>query len=715
MSLLADSSMHVREIFNVVNHQLATRPTSEPVAQSWARCVNEFQLDPSRFVTPPILTEYELSARREAMGDLIACSKLEMTTLYQQLADPELAVVLVDAGGVIVHQVSSVPFAEAVASDGFRVGALWSEREAGTNGMGTCLAERDCIAVCQHEHFYPRYTSLTCSAAPIFDDSGEIAGVLDVTSRSKLLQQHSLVLVGMSRQMIENRLIDARYRHANMIHFHSRPEFVGTLHGGKLAVADDSTVLAANRSALFQLGFRSLGELRGRRIEEAFNASLEDMIARSIRGSFHPVTVYSANATNRFFLIAQTAQNAAGRGARVAVAAPVPRTSTSTPEKRAPAARLDEIAHLEFGDPRMASQIQLGARVVQRKIPIILRGQTGTGKEVFAQALHSISPLSSGPFVPVNCASLPENLIESELFGYRAGAFTGAQREGRRGKIVQANGGTLFLDEIGDMPLALQARLLRVIEEHEVTPLGAETTVKVNFQLISASHRNLLELVHSGQFREDLYYRLKGVELNLPPLAERVDKLPLIHHLLEAETDGDPPELTKEAEQALLSYAWPGNIRQLRHVLQMAIALCDGQPIRCEDLPAEVTQRAPDLPPPAASQAVLQAAPHTAAPPAAHADDDADLSALNAIQLNERETVLTLLEENRWNVSNVAKALGISRNTLYRKMRRLHIRLSHDGSANDDAAADDAADDPAPHATAAEAFPTNASPHTHHA
>ncbi|WP_434115551.1 sigma-54-dependent Fis family transcriptional regulator [Paraburkholderia caffeinilytica] len=694
MSLLADSTMHVREVLNVVNHQLATRPTSEPVAQSWARCMNEFQLDPSRFVVPPILTDYELSSRREAMGDLIACSKLEMTTLYQQLADPELAVVLVDAGGMIVHQVSSVPFAEAVAADGFRVGALWSEREAGTNGMGTCLAERDCIAVCQHEHFYPRYTSLTCSAAPIFDDRGEIAGVLDVTSRSKLLQQHSLVLVGMSRQMIENRLLDARYRHANMIHFHSRPEFVGTLHGGKLAVADDSTVLAANRSALFQLGFRTLGELRGRRIEEAFNASLEDMIARSIRGSFHPVTVYSANATNRFFLVAQTPQNSAGRGTRVAVTAPAARA----PEKRLPAARLDEIAHLEFGDPRMASQIQLAARVVQRKIPIILRGQTGTGKEVFAQALHSISPHSSGPFVPVNCASLPENLIESELFGYRAGAFTGAQREGRRGKIVQANGGTLFLDEIGDMPLALQARLLRVIEEHEVTPLGAETTVKVNFQLISASHRNLLELVHSGQFREDLYYRLKGVELNLPPLSERVDKLALIHHLLENETDNDPPELTPEAEHALLTYAWPGNIRQLRHVLQMAIALCDGQPIRCEDLPVEITQRMPETGAPAAGSPAtgLPATSHAAANLDPHPADDADLSALNAIQLNERETVLTLLDEHRWNVSNVAKALGISRNTLYRKMRRLHIRLSHDGSTLDGAPPDGMPPDDSP-------------------
>jgi len=214
-----------------------------------------------------------------------------------------------------------------------------------------------------------------------------------------------------------------------------------------------------------------------------------------------------------------------------------------------------------------------------------------------------------------------------------------------------------------------------VIEEHEVTPLGAETTIKVDFQLISASHRNLLELVHGGQFREDLYYRLKGVELNLPPLSERVDKLALIHHLLENETNNDPPELTPEAEHALLTYAWPGNIRQLRHVLQMAIALCDGQPIRCQDLPVEVTQGVPENGPVAASRAAAtDVEPHPA-------DEEVDLSALNAIQLNERGTVLTLLDEHRWNVSNVAKALGISRNTLYRKMRRLHIRLSHDGSA----------------------------------
>src|ERR1700709_1980794 len=165
MSSFADSNVHVREVLNIVNNQLPTRPTSDSVAQSWMRCLKEFRLDPARFVMPPVLTQPELAARREAASDLIACSKLEMTTLYQQLAHPELAVVLVAADAVIVHQVASVPFGEAIAADGLRVGALWSEREAGTNGMGTCLAERECIAVYQHEHFYPRYNSPQWSAA----------------------------------------------------------------------------------------------------------------------------------------------------------------------------------------------------------------------------------------------------------------------------------------------------------------------------------------------------------------------------------------------------------------------------------------------------------------------------------------------------------------------------------------------------------------------
>ncbi len=675
MTVLQPASTHVAEILNVVNHQLCSQETSAVVARSWARCLQDFKLDPAQNRVPPVLTQSELNVRRDSMGELVACAKLEMTTLYQQLADPGLAVVLTDSDGVIMHMVSSAGFSQDVEPLGFRVGAVWSEREAGTNGMGTCLIEGEPVAVRQNEHYFAHHTSLTCSAAPIFDHGGGMAAVLDVTSRSRLLQQHSLVLVGMSRQIIENRLLDERFKDAHPIHFHTRPELVYTLHEGKLAIDQTGNVLAANRSALFQLGFRSPQDLLGKRIDELFKTSLDEIIARSTRNSFRPVPVYRANASNRFFMVAQqphqhqpgtTIDMSASHNGKL-------RSVTGEPLSSTPPA--DAAARLAFGDPQMEAQVRLARKVINKQIPIMLHGETGTGKEVFANALHKLNPGNSGAFVAVNCASLPETLIESELFGYRAGAFTGAQREGRRGKIIQANGGTLFLDEIGDMPMTLQARPLRVLEERQVTPLGSETVITVEVQLISASHRNLAELVQSGQFREDLFYRLSGIELRLPPLRERSDKLALMEHIMREEASPHvPPMFAQDAEQALLRYGWPGNIRQLRHVLRTAIALCDGDVITCQHLPAEVLRNG--VPP-----TLLQQADRAAPPAAIQAMDDEELPPFNAIQLNERATILGLLEKHRWNVSTVSRALGVSRNTLYRKMHRLHIRLAQQDQA----------------------------------
>jgi transcriptional regulator of acetoin/glycerol metabolism len=282
--------------------------------------------------------------------------------------------------------------------------------------------------------------------------------------------------------------------------------------------------------------------------------------------------------------------------------------------------------------------------------------------------VHESSPHAGGAFVAVNCASLPETLIESELFGYRAGAFTGAQRTGRRGKILQADGGTLFLDEIADMPLDLQARLLRVLDERQVTPLGTEETHAVDFQLISASHQNLPALVREGRFREDLYYRLAGIELNLPPLRDRADKRDLIQAVLSAEAGG-AGSLSPDAERLLLEHPWPGNIRQLRHVLRTAAALADGKPITREHLPSLQHVSAPMPALPAATARVSAVAP-------VEVPDDLPVK-LNPIQANERQVLLQLLEQHRWNVSNVAKALDVSRNTLYRKLHKLHIEVSH--------------------------------------
>jgi sigma-54 dependent transcriptional regulator, acetoin dehydrogenase operon transcriptional activator AcoR len=672
---------HTSRILRVVNGGPATSSADadDLLTSSWRRCVNDYHLHPDRPREPAVVSRVALEERRERIADLIDCARHEMTTLYQQLADPASAVVLTDTDGVIVHMVAAPDFAAEAAPLGLRTGVMWSELEAGTNGMGTCLVAGTPVAVRQEDHFFSQFSQLTCSAVPVYDPEGKIAAVLDVTSRSGLMQQHLLVLLGMTARMIENRLIDQRFRTAHPLHFHSRPEFVYTLHEGKLAVADDGRILAANRSALFQLGLPSMDAIRARHIEDLFQTSLEDMLRRSTSSSFHPVVTYRANAAHRFFAVARRPAAEADHPPQQALAGgnearhdlPPAMVTVARGHVRAAAQGRSLMSPFSFKDPRLVADLDTARRVIARQTPVLLSGETGCGKEVFARAVHEGSPHALGAFVAINCASLPESLIESELFGYRAGAFTGAQRTGRRGKILQADGGTLFLDEIGDMPLDLQARLLRVLDERQVTPLGSEDVHPVDFQLVSASHRDLPALVREGRFREDLYYRLAGIELQLPPLRERSDKRDLIRFVLAGECDGTAL-LTPEAERVLMGYTWPGNVRQLRHVLRTAAALADGKPIAVEHLPSLAAL---------AGLGAGHAAPVRAAAPvvlddAAPPETEIPLK-LNPIQANERQVLLQMLEQHRWNVSNVAKALDVSRNTLYRKLHKLHIEISH--------------------------------------
>ena len=660
-------------------------PANDVVMRSWSRCLNEYRLHPDKPREPTVVARVALEERRARRADVIDCARYEMTTLYQQLADNESAVVLTDTDGVIVHMVSSPEFATEVGPLGLRAGGIWSETEAGTNGMGTCLAAARPVSVRREDHFFTQFTQLTCSAVPVFDPSGDIVAVLDVSSRSELMQQHLLVLLGMTARMIENRLIDQQFRNAHPLHFHSRPEFVYTLHEGKLAVGDDGRILAANRSALFQLGLQSMDEIRSRRIEDVFQTSLADMLQRSASSSFHPVVTYRANAAARFFAVARRPASGADAPAGVSSSAGSSVAAPARGQPRVAAARAAAVgASLTstFKDPRLVAQLDIARRVIARRTPVLLCGETGSGKEVFARALHDASPHAAGEFVAINCASLPENLIESELFGYRAGAFTGAQRTGRRGKILQADGGTLFLDEIADMPLELQARLLRVLDERRVTPLGTEETHAVDFQLISASHRHLPALVREGRFREDLYYRLAGIEVQLPALRERSDKRELIRGVLATEGGADAI-LSPEAERLLLEHPWPGNIRQLGHVLRSAAALADGKPITREHLPSLAVNLQPHVRSPGHMGNGAQAGNAGGAEGAvhglgdAHADNAACPIKLNPIQTNERQVLLQMLEQHRWNVSNVAKALDVSRNTLYRKLHKLHVEISH--------------------------------------
>ena len=659
--MLREADQHAERIMAMV--QSGAHENGDAITRSWSRCLNEYRLHPDRPCEPAIIESAVLESRRDRRADVIDCARYEMTTLYQQLADADSAVVLTDIDGVIIHMVASPDFAAEVAPLGLRAGGLWSEAAAGTNGMGTCIALAAPVAIRRDDHFFTQFLQLTCSAVPVYDPSGEPVAVLDVTSRSRQMQQHVLVLLGMTARMIENRLIDQRFRNAHPLHFHSRPEFVYTLHEGRLAVDDDGRILAANRSALFQLGLTSMEDIRSRRIEDVFQTSLDDMLQRSMSSSFHPVVTYRVNAALRFFAVARRPASSA-----TGTLHPVSSTGAAGLVKGAICpigSQAASASEATFKDPRLVAHLETARRVIARQTPVLLWGETGSGKEVFARAAHDASPHAKGAFVAVNCASLPETLIESELFGYRAGAFTGAQRTGRRGKVLQANGGTLFLDEIADMPLDLQARLLRVLDERQVTPLGTEETYRVDFQLISGSHRNLQVLVNEGRFREDLYYRLAGIELELPALRDRSDKRELIHDVLKAEA-GSEGRLSTDAECLLMDYAWPGNIRQLRHVLRSAAALADACLITREHLPAQILH-----------PAALHGQGTAAAPGKTTSNDEAPAHVkLNPIQANARQVLLQMLEQQRWNVSNVAKALDVSRNTLYRKLHKLHIEVS---------------------------------------
>ncbi|MCO7518228.1 MULTISPECIES: sigma-54-dependent Fis family transcriptional regulator [unclassified Pseudomonas] len=519
---------------------------------------------------------------------------------------------------------------QVLAREGLRdlhPGSCWSEALRGTNAIGTAVVEGQPTLINCGEHYLDRLSPFSCTSVPLRDPHGEVIGVLDVTREGVMAQpQDSLSTLLLAAGQIENRLFALQQAEHLVLAFHSRAQYVASAWQGLLALSLDGEVLAANDNAC-QLLRASRQALLGQPASDLLGERSPGFIARLWQGG---VSRAQTARGEFFFRALQVPLQATLKGA---VAPPRPAST----------AKAQALEALAGGDARLARALRMARQGLAGGLPVLLLGETGTGKEVTARALHQAGPRADKPFVAVNCAAIPEGLIESELFGYRDGAFTGARRGGMVGRLLQAHGGTLFLDEIGDMPLALQARLLRVLQERRVAPLGAGDEQDIDVALICATHRDLKRLVAEQRFREDLYYRVNGVSLRLPALRERDDLAPIVQALLD-KFGARGVRLDPPLAALLEGFDWPGNIRQLEMVLRAALAMREeGETVLTLDH---------------LTDCLLDELASGAAPSGSLRD-------------NELELIRAALARHQGNVSAAAEALGISRATLYRKLKHL--------------------------------------------
>ena len=604
----------------------------QTVARSWRRCLDAGLAPIGRLADAPHLDAFQFARTMGRRQELVAHARPVMEYLHAQTRDSGCLVLLADDLGVVLQTVGDADFLGRAERVALMQGASWHERHRGTNAIGTALAEARPVVVHGAEHFLDRNGFLTCAAAPISAPDGRWLGVLDISGDQRARHPHTFGLVRAAAQMIENRLFDAQHGDALRLRFHPLAEGIGTVAEGVVALSEDGWIVGANQSALALLGLcpADLGTTP---------------IARLLRGVTPAALVEWGRRHGR-----QAMPVLQCTGNRLFVRVEPGRTSgrVFVPQ---PCVETDAFDDLDTGDAQLKLAIDKARRVVGKSVALLLQGESGAGKELFAKAFHNSGPRRGKPFVAVNCSTLPENLVEAELFGYVPGAFSGARKEGCPGRIRAAHGGTLFLDEIGDMPLPQQARLLRVLQEREVVPVGGGEPIAVDFVLVCATHRNLKSEMEAGRFRADLYYRINGLTLMLPALRERSDFAALTSLILEQLAPERALALDDSLAAAFVAYGWPGNLRQLANALRTGCALIDeGETILgWQHLPDDLAEE-------------LRAVPVRAAPP--------DVAAGENLRQLSQAAMTRAVSASGGNMSEAARRLGISRNTLYRRLRR---------------------------------------------
>ncbi|EOI6605519.1 sigma-54-dependent Fis family transcriptional regulator [Vibrio parahaemolyticus] len=550
------------------------------------------------------VTPATLQDRRHQLNFLLETVTQFALPLFNQLfAHSDSRLILTDADGVIIGSWGQPKFREKLTEIALSSGACWQEKVKGTNAIGTAIIEAKPVSVIGDQHFIQHHRFISCSANPIFDHLGHLIGILDITSEQKKHDFSTQVLVQNMVQQVENQLLNLIPQGHIRVDLACEKGLLNSGWQGIIIANEDGQILAHNQVASQLLAQQNV-----------IGQSLDDIL--SIQSANHPFVFKTKPLT----------------------------------DKKVKSRSVTASNDLHYGDSTVEHCWQQANRVIDKDISLLILGETGVGKNEFVKALHKNSQRKTGPLVSVNCGALPKDLVESELFGYVAGAFTGANSKGYQGKIRQAHKGILFLDEIADLPLEAQSRLLHVLQDKTVLPVGSNQSVQVDTQIIAATHKDLDSLVSEGLFRQDLYYRLNGLIIELPRFEERDDKQQLIENIHRRHAESEQ-QLCPHLLSLLLSYSWPGNLRELDSLIKVSALMAQGEEtLELAHVPTHLSKKL--------SQAQDVA---TAAEPTLK------------LRATVEDKLLKTYQANQGNISKTSRMLGVSRNTIYRKLKSLGI------------------------------------------
>ncbi|MFI8495724.1 sigma-54-dependent Fis family transcriptional regulator [Peribacillus butanolivorans] len=578
----------------------------ELIVQSWKRCHN-FGLSSTGPINDLLLTGKELKEVIKENEYMIKKTTSILEKLYPTIHSSGLVTVIVDRNGTIIHKVGKWDIEESL--DYMSIGSNWSEKIKGTNAIGLAIYEKKPIITHAEHHFYVKNHFLTCAASPIYSPTGEFIGAINISARKELYHPFTISLVSIVAEAVQNRLLLEHKNHEKLLAL-KEIELTANLYTSPLLTLDhEKRIIRANQTARHFLGDDCIGK------------------------EFQANQGYSINVISD--------------GSNKAFRSVVSLHKTS--KKNSQGINLYTTSDIIGSCEKIVRVRKIVNKAASSDYPLIIYGESGTGKELIAQSLHTAGPRKMKPFIALNCSAIPESLIESELFGYERGAFTGANREGAPGKFEAADGGTILLDEIGDMPLRAQSTLLRVLQEKTVTRIGGDKIRPIDMRVIASTNKNLHEEVQEGRFREDLYYRLKGIFITLPPLRNRTDIIELAEHLI-TKLDNPSVRLSEEAKQKLIAYHWPGNIRELNSILIQASFFAEGNEIKGEDIQfVDEYERQKNR-------------------------KDSEVKTPLSLNNAEKDAIIKALHSVEWNISKAANILKISRNTLYLKIKKYNLK-----------------------------------------